>query len=152
MDKLEAMILHLATACLGHRGFSPVTLCRLCYFGDFGHDSMYGTPISGTRYIMRGGGPEPVGMEAVLTSMSRRRLLRIVRRNGEERVIPLSSSGDILADDEIRSLDEAVETYGGMNDRMLSWVSRTDSPCRGIPQMGTVEYPSHADGLAQAEA
>ena len=130
--KLGAMVLYIVSRCGCNRNFGRVMLCRLCYFSDFGSYELRGESVSGSDYVLANGGPEPAGIDDLLVDLVRRKLLRVSFRHGSVSYA-LQSTPDLspLTSGDISVLDHAISAYGGMNERILSWMSREDAPCAG---------------------
>ena len=141
-QKLEDMVLRIAEMCSGRRNFNRTVLCRLCYYSDFDHYELRGASISGSTYVLRNGGPEPVDIDRVLGSMSLRGLIRLHTHAGDVSIVPLTPGDDVLSEEEVGSIGSTVERYGGMNERILSWKARGDAPCCGKRPSEKIDYAS----------
>ena len=139
--KLGAMVLYIVSRCGGNRNFGRVMLCRLCYFADFGSYELRGESVSGTDYVLANGGPEPSGIDDLLVDLNRRKLLRASFHHGSV-TYALQSVPDLspLTPFDLSVLDHAISEYGGMNERILSWMSREDAPCAGRMPSEVLDY------------
>ena len=139
--KLGAMVLYIVSRCGGNRNFGRVMLCRLCYFADFGSYELRGESVSGTDYVLANGGPEPSGIDDLLVDLNRRKLLRASFHHGSVSYA-LQSVPDLspLTPFDLSVLDRAISEYGGMNERILSWMSREDAPCAGRMPSEVLDY------------
>ena len=160
-DRLGAMVLHIVSRCGGRRNFGRVMLCRLCYFSDFGSRRNFGRvmlcrlcyfsdfgsyelrgeSISGSGYVLANGGPEPAGFDFLLDDLTRRKMLRVSFRHGAVGYSANPSPGlSLLTSEDIALIDRAIDMYGGMNERILSWISREDAPCMGRHPSEPIDY------------
>ena len=140
-DRLGAMVLHIVSRCGGRRNFGRVMLCRLCYFSDFGSYELRGESISDSGYILANGGPEPAGFDFLLDDLTRRKMLRVSFRHGAvEYSAHPSPVLSLLTPEDVALIDRAIDMYGGMNERILSWISRGDAPCIGRHPSEPIDY------------
>ena len=139
--KLGPMVLYVVSRCGANRNFGRAMLCRLCYFADFGSYELRGRSVSGSVYILANGGPEPAGLNNLLDDLSRRKLLRTSYRHGSMSYVtnPLPDVS-LLTPEDLAFIDKAVARYGGMNERLLSWMSREDAPCAGKHPSDALDY------------
>ncbi len=116
-------------------------VCRLCYFSDFGSYELHGQSVSDSGYILANGGPEPAGLDNLLDDLSRRKLLRTSYHHGSMSYATISLPDiSLLTPRDIECIDGTIARYGGMSERLLSWMSREDAPCVGKHPSDALDY------------
>ena len=139
--KLGSMILYIISRCGSNRNFGRTMLCRLCYFSDFGSYELHGQSVSDSGYILANGGPEPAGLDNLLDDLSRRKLLRTSYHHGSMSYATISLPDiSLLTPRDIECIDGIIARYGGMSERLLSWMSREDAPCAGKHPSDALDY------------
>ena len=139
--KLGSMILYIISRCGSNRNFGRAMLCRLCYFSDFGSYELHGQSLSDSGYILANGGPEPAGLDNLLDDLSRRKLLRTSYHHGSMSYATISLPDiSLLTPRDLECIDGTIARYGGMSERLLSWMSREDAPCVGKHPSDALDY------------
>lgn len=140
---LEAMVGRIVSQCDRGYGVGRVMICRLCYFSDFGSYELRGESVTGFPYILGVGGPEPVGIDRVLSDMVRRRVLRMTFSHGTASYsVHQGTHIPVLGHEETVLVDRVLSEYSGINERLLSWLSREDAPCIGRRVSERLDYGS----------
>ena len=140
---LEAMVCRIVSCCDRGHGVGRVMICRLCYFSDFGSFELRGDSVTGSPYILGAGGPEPVGIDRVLSDMVRRRALRMTFSRGTASYsVHQGTPIPALGHEDTALVDRVLSEYSGVNERLLSWLSREDAPCVGRHVYDRLDYAS----------
>ena len=140
---LGAMVCRIVSGCGRGHGVGRVMICRLCYFSDFGSYELRGESVTSSPYILGTGGPEPVGIDRVLSDMVRRKVLRVTYSHGAPSYsLHQGTHIPTLCPEDTALVDGILSKYSGINERLLSWLSREDAPCVGRHVSDRLDYAS----------
>jgi len=124
LEKMAAMISYIA----GHtKELYRTKLNKLLFYSDFINYYLNGNSISGSRYVHLPYGPVPDGYEETLETLNHYGVIDLSLVNSAEVIGPGDEPGsDSLTDEERKSLDWVLNTYGSMSASQLTEVSHAE--------------------------
>ncbi len=118
MEKLEELILYIATRNRGDNTFGSTRLAKVLFWSDFERFRQTGDAITGAPYIKMPYGPIPNGFNDFLKSLEGGRLLRLEEypweKGAQKRPIALREPNmELFTPDEIALVDQIIAEHWG---------------------------------------
>ena len=128
LEKMAAMVSYFADKT---RDLYKTKLNKLLFYADFVNYHVYGSSISGSRYVHLPYGPVPDGYEDTLETLNHYGVVDVRRENAAD----LVSAGDnparqFLTEAEQSTLDWVVERFGQMTASQLTEISHREKAYR----------------------
>ena len=146
-EKLENAILYILDKCGGKPNIGETVLYKLLYFSDFDFFELYGTPITGMKYVKLKYGPVPQMNEynPVILEMSRNNKLKIITQEYhgyiQKRYIALVDCvKNKLTERELNVLDSVVAKYSHMNANEIELFVHGDAPWAESEDQEIIDY------------
>jgi uncharacterized phage-associated protein len=128
LEKMAAMVSYLASKTTD---LYKTKLNKLLFYADFVNYHVYGTSISGSRYVHLPYGPVPDGYEETLETLNHYGVIDVKRGNSSD----LVTSGDnpatqFLSEPELATMDWIVDKFGKMTASQLTEISHREKAYR----------------------
>lgn len=124
LEKMAAMVSYLASRT---SDLYKTKLNKLLFYADFSNYYLHGSSISGSRYVHLPYGPVPDSYEETLETLNHYGVIDVSRQNSAELVRAGDNfTTDALNEDEVRSLDWVLETFGSMSASQLTEISHRE--------------------------
>ncbi len=156
-DKLAELILYIAKQTAGDRSAGATKLNKYLYFAEFAAVRRLGRPITGAEYQKLPFGPAPRHLAPVREKLLRDNDARLVERIDalgyvHHRLIPQRDPrADVFTADELRLVDEVIETLRAMSATEVSELSHREAGWQLVEEGETIPYEL-AFVLAPSEA
>jgi len=145
-DKLAELILYIAEQTAGDRSAGATKLNKYLYFAEFAAVRRLGRPITGAEYQKLPFGPAPRRLAPVREKLLRDNDARLDERIDalgyvHHRLIPQREPRtDVFTADELRLVDEVIETLRAMSATEVSELSHRQAGWQLVEEGETIPY------------
>ena len=127
-DKMAAMVSYFAA---NASSLYKTKLNKLLFYADFVNYHLTGSSISGSRYVHLPYGPVPDGYEDTLEALQHYGVVDVTEQNSAELIAAGENSAtNFWTDEERKTLDWIVNSYGSMSAGQLTELSHREKAYR----------------------
>lgn len=146
-QKFVESVLYVAWKLRDDAAGGAVKLNKVLYYAEFGHMRRFGQPISGARFFKLPEGPAPRALVPVREELIEDGRARLEREpflgKVQDRLVPTAAPVvELLTDDELHSIDQALQLLEGMNASQVSEMSHREPGWKLVDMKADIPYES----------
>lgn len=144
-EKFKQVLHYIVHETVGIDSVGKTVLYKLLYFNDFNFYEMFEKKMTGESYRKIGHGPAPCHFDDAISALVEENKVEVITRNigqytQHKFISDCKPDISLLSGDEIRSIEETIARYSGLNATQISAFSHKDIPYAATEDKDLIDY------------